>query len=462
MSATKLLYQTLIQTKINPVGLAIFRICYATIFFLEVLQIFKYKELYFDPLPFINKSQIDYTYPLLAWMLVLFGIIIGYRTKWLVIANYVFTISIIATLTTFEYHMHYIYTVINFLMIFLPVSNVLSIDSYLDNSKKQKVSKLYYYLPIFFGIGLIYFDSIFYKFKSEIWINGLGFWLPSSVPQMIVRDFSWLLDSELLVKGIGYYILVFEAVFIFLMFNKKYRLILLFSGILLHLGILLVYPIPLFALGVMCIYLLMVPVCFWKKIPLFNIATIDEIDQTIGANFPNEKRVLWLSMILILFQLNVTLNFSFTTSKYAKNLYNKIGVEKEVMYISNKFKDFSDALFGIAPHGVFTDYHFTGTNPILAISFESKSQHIFLPLTNKNSFVNKKAIGPIWANWGFRVNSQNLNYPLMKMGIPRYVSFWAHKNGVELDNSTFTILSKNIDPLDLKSWEKGYLRRQVD
>src|SRR5690606_7183496 len=70
---------------------------------------------------------------------------------------------------------------------------------------------------------------------------------------------------KVLVIALGYITLVFEAVFLFTFWRKKWRVPMLIIGIGLHIGILVCFPIPFFALGVIALYLLMVPVRFWEK-----------------------------------------------------------------------------------------------------------------------------------------------------------------------------------------------------
>lgn len=63
--------------------------------------------------------------------------------------------------------------------------------------------------------------------------------------------------------------IVFEFVFIFLFWFKKFRVPFLLLGIFFHLGILIAYPIPWFALTAVVVYLLLVPQSFWLGISGF-------------------------------------------------------------------------------------------------------------------------------------------------------------------------------------------------
>ncbi|MFT6849646.1 MAG: putative DCC family thiol-disulfide oxidoreductase YuxK [Sphingobacteriales bacterium] len=158
----------------------------------------------------------------------------------------------------------------------MPISNTLSLDRLWLKLKYSnttffynppvKIRQIYYFLPILLGLGLVYLDSTFYKVASQMWINGLGVWLPSSLPMIAMGDNSFILNQEFLVKFLGYLTVVFEAVFIFLFFRKNLRVPLLFIGLFLHVGILVSFPIPWFALTACSMYILMVPISFWAKI----------------------------------------------------------------------------------------------------------------------------------------------------------------------------------------------------
>jgi predicted DCC family thiol-disulfide oxidoreductase YuxK len=265
-------------SQIDARGLAFFRILYFINLFLEVLRVFNYRQLIFDNIPFVASNEIAITAGLILWLTVILFLIAGMYTRFFSIVNYLLTVIFFGAAGSFSYHMYYLYTSINLLMLFLPVSRVLSIDRLFVKWKYSSahyiyqppstVNKLSYLIPVFIGIGLVYYDSILYKLISNYWMHGLGMWLPSSLPMITWVNASPLLNGELLIKVIGYLTLIFECVFIFLFWHKKFRWPFFFIGLGLHAGILYEYPIPYFAIGVIALYLLMIPVSFWKKIKL--------------------------------------------------------------------------------------------------------------------------------------------------------------------------------------------------
>lgn len=266
----------LYDKKVSSTGMSIFRMFYSVILFLEVNQMFRYRELIFDHNPFISKPEFNITFGLLLWLCVIVFLFFGAFTRYVVWANFIFTFIFIAASEAFEYNIHYSYQGVNFLMLFIPVSRNFSIDHILKKLKysntrfeykpKTEIPKIYYYLLLALGVAVLYIDSVLYKTQSQMWMNGLGMWMPSSLPQIAISDNQWLLDQKFLMKALSYLVLVFEAAFIFTFWSKKFRGILAVVGLGLHLGIFIQYPIPYFGLTFVAMLMLMVPLGVWRKI----------------------------------------------------------------------------------------------------------------------------------------------------------------------------------------------------
>lgn len=268
--------ENLYNKKVSASGLALFRIFYAVVLLFEVVQLFYFRHLIFDKIPYFVPAEIDFTIPLVLWMVSIFCIILGLFTRFSSVVNYLFSIVFISTISSYEYHMFYAYMGVNFLLVFINTSQVLSFDNLISklkysNSRSlynpvRKVSVLNYYILILVAIAFVYFDSIFFKSASPIWLKGWGMWLPASLPNFTHFNTSSILNLKWLILSLGYLTFVFETIFIFTFFLKKWRLPLLIIGLGLHLGILICFPIPWFALGVMSIYILMIPHKFISRV----------------------------------------------------------------------------------------------------------------------------------------------------------------------------------------------------
>lgn len=269
------IFKRIYDNQIDGTGLAIFRIVFCTVQLLEILHLFYFRHLVYDVVPFVVPYEVNLAVPLAIWAGITMLLIFGLFTRTAAIINYIFTLVFMSTCKVYPYHMFYVYQCVGILFVFLPISRVLSLDRLLLKLKYSNtrftyqppttVSQLSYYILVVVGIAFVYIDSTLYKLVSPLWMKGLGMWLPASLPFAAQVDASPLLNNEILVKFFGYLSLVFELVFLFLLPFKKFRWPLIIIGVGLHLGILIAFPIPLFAIGFGALYLLMIPVGCWKR-----------------------------------------------------------------------------------------------------------------------------------------------------------------------------------------------------
>lgn len=256
----------------------IFRLLYGMVALQEIFFLFYFHHLIFDPIPYI-----DVEFPMIPLFLCLWGIvasfvILGYRTQFSVIANYIFWIVFVnftPMQRDFDGGFDLFMIGIGFFLIFMPAGRSLSIDNLIYKLQfkhkntpvlPKNISVLSLLLPVIICLGFLYFDSVIHKLFAPHWRNGLGGWLPSSMPYyMSALDLSWMLNNEILQKGIGYLILVFQFTFIFLFYRRSFRPIFLIVGAGLHIGIIISLNIYPFGIGMLIVYVLMVPFSWWRK-----------------------------------------------------------------------------------------------------------------------------------------------------------------------------------------------------
>ncbi len=266
------------EDRVSAVPVGIFRILFGLVTFQEICFLIYFKHLIFDPIPYLDNEFPMIGFFLYVWLVIAFALTIGYRTQWAVIVNYLFWI-IFVNFTPMQrdfdggFDLFMIGT--NFFMIFMPLNKALSIDglrkklrtpfvSYRQYSASQ-VTPLSINIPILICLGFLYFDSVIHKMFAEHWLNGMGAWLPSSMPFYVsALDLSWLLNIEWLQRAIGYSIIVFQFSFIFLFHVPAARWILVLVGAGLHLGITLSLNIYPFGIGMLIFYVLLLPPSFYK------------------------------------------------------------------------------------------------------------------------------------------------------------------------------------------------------
>jgi len=241
----------------------------------ELAQLYRFRHIIFDRVPYLIPGEINMAVPILVWIVAVAMLALGLFTRAAAIFNYALSIVVFGTTSTYEYHMDYIYLGINFLLMFAPLNSAWSLDNLLRVVRDPPTdlnirvdSHIYfgvYQAFIFVGLALVYADSVFHKLASEMWRNGLGVWLPGSIPVAAWSDATWILNHQWAILLAGYITFVFEALFIFAMWFRSVRPVLLIIGVGLHVGILAVFPIPFFALGVLSLYCLLVPPNWWDS-----------------------------------------------------------------------------------------------------------------------------------------------------------------------------------------------------
>jgi len=274
------LINRLYAKQVPATGIGLFRLFYGLVTLQEVLFLSYFNHLIFDPIPYIDVEFPTIPFFLGLWALIAFFVVIGYRYRFSLLANYLFWIVFVnftPMQRDFDGGFDMFMTGANFFLLFMPGDRAFAIDALrrklgtpfrqYRSYPKPMVSALAYYLPVAICLGFLYFDSAIHKLFAEHWRNGLGSWLPSTQPYYVsALDMSFLLNQEALVKAIGYTILVFQFTFLAFFNRRNLRPVYLFIGIGMHLGITLSLNIYPFGMGMLVFYTLLVPFSWWRRI----------------------------------------------------------------------------------------------------------------------------------------------------------------------------------------------------
>jgi predicted DCC family thiol-disulfide oxidoreductase YuxK len=274
------------HTKVTSYGIGFFRFLFGLVTLQEIFFLLYFNHLIFDPIPYL-----DVEFPMIPFFLGLWAVVagclcIGYRCQQSVIANYLFWIVFVnftPMQRDFDGGFDIFMIGTNFFMLFMPLDKSFAIDllrkklqtpfQHYSQYRKQDVSILAYTLPVTICLGFLYFDSGIHKLFAEHWLNGLGAWLPASMPYYISPlNITGLLNHEFLQKTIGYSILVFQFAFVFLVHNARLRPLFFIVGAGLHIGITLTLNIYPFGIGMLIFYCLVAPFSWYRKIATFITA----------------------------------------------------------------------------------------------------------------------------------------------------------------------------------------------
>lgn len=140
------------------------------------------------------------------------------------------------------------------------------------NYKKKEFKKLSNFasnlavFSIMIHICLIYFVSFIHKIHSDVWFNGVATYYILNL-ERYKSPLNYLFSKNAFFIGFStYFTLAFEMLFPFLVWNKKYRNLLLILGILLHLGIYFTMMIYDFSILFIMVYGFFLSNSEWEKI----------------------------------------------------------------------------------------------------------------------------------------------------------------------------------------------------
>ena len=269
-----------LEKQVPATGLGVFRILFGLVILQELVFLLFFSHLIFDPIPYLDVEFILIPFFLFIWALAACLLMVGYRTRAAAVTNYSFWIiftQFTPMIRDFDGGFDQFMTGSSLLMIFLPAERALSLDNLRLKLKYSTIRHRYqpncqvtilaYLVPIGVLLGLLYLDSGIHKLYAEHWHNGLGAWLPSSMPYyMSAIDLTWLLDIKPLQVSINTLIFVFQFVFLFLYCFCLFRVPFLLIGIGLHAGITVALNIYPFGLGMLIHYVLLVPFKWWRCI----------------------------------------------------------------------------------------------------------------------------------------------------------------------------------------------------
>lgn len=274
------LIQQGLEKQVPATGLGIFRLLFGLVALQEIIFLLYFRHLIFDPIPFVEMASPVIHLFLVFWIVVAFGLAIGYRTRLAAVANYLLWLVFVGFTPMwqdFDGGFDQFMVGSSFLLMFLPSERAFSVDSlrlklqYSTPGHRyrppHRVPVLSYYLPVAISLGLLYFDAAIHKLSAEFWRNGMGAWLPPTMPYyMSALDMSWLLNNRFAEMSIGYTLIVFQFLFLPLFWFRRFRVALLLIGASFHLGIILSLNIYPFGFGMLVYYALLVPFAWWRRL----------------------------------------------------------------------------------------------------------------------------------------------------------------------------------------------------
>ncbi len=428
---------------INPYGLAVFRVLFSLVMLGEVVQLFFYRHLIFDPKPYLETGFFSPSWIYVPWFAALLGLTLGVMTRACSIINYLFATVILGhNLGSFVYHMDWYMIQIPLVMMFLPLDSALCLKTFLNPDRRHLVPLWCHAVIVLPSIAFVYGDSLFHKLDSEMWLNGLSLWLPCSLPQTCHFAAPLILEYPSLIRGMSYAVFFFEFIFCILVWFPSCRLLLALFGIPFHLGVAILFPIPFFGIGVAAVYLLLLPHWVWQRC----VPVADELPVSYSLTKNRMRLVVAVLAAAGLMQCMYLLHTSRIVRCVVPAVIGQQSVGIMETMMNRTLLDRVTGLTGLAPHYVYIDVNFKEFDHNIAVANPSGATREFLPIINQSGHLNWKASGRVFVNWSYRVNNPNISSAQLRNGLSRYAYFWAHHGGIDLrDGKKFDILYQRVE-----------------
>jgi hypothetical protein len=210
---------------------AAFHVLFAGVLLADVLHLCLYVRVFPDLLAVFWKFLPVF----LAWIVALICMIIGFRLKAATVVNYVccaLMLGVLAPLKGFDQAAgDSIAISLSLLAVFLSFNPQLPVR-----------------LILAAYLSSVYLDSAIHKLISPMWHSGFGVAAPMGLPSLVWTSTAWMTwFPAWLLRLSGWSVIAFELLFPLLYLWRRTRFLTLLLGIALHVGIAVVYPIPIFS-----------------------------------------------------------------------------------------------------------------------------------------------------------------------------------------------------------------------
>ena len=272
--------------QVSAVPLGLFRIAFALVAMMEILQIYIFRDLIFSAplhprlasLPIVGYLLSLPNAPIVAlWGLAVASLLVGFHTRIAALVSYVLAVSILGLRigpSGFGYEADSLLLSGFLVLTICPSGQALSVDSL--RHKGRLAARREPFTPptissfslilISVVLGLMYLDAGLCKLASPMYRQGLGAWLPASLPFTNFYDTSWLFPNELISRSLGYFVVATELLFLVLIWFERTAVLAIFCGFMLQAGITLVFPIPLLGLVAGAFYMALVPSAGYARV----------------------------------------------------------------------------------------------------------------------------------------------------------------------------------------------------
>ncbi len=388
---------------VTHLSLSITRIAFYTAVFGDLVDIYSSRSSIYLP----QHSWVgDAAVPLCLLTTAL--VVVGYRTRLFLVANY-FLVFLVLYAARAQYHFDFIVRCASFVFLFSPAPRRLSVDSFLrrvEDGPEPLVPRRFVVL-MFASLGLMYLDSIFWKYDSISWRTGSTFWLAAGLPIFSAHRLPEWLEIDWLMRVATYVALLYETIFP-LVLIRRLRTPVAVTGILLHVGIAVFFPLPWFGIGVAALVAMFVR---WEAL-LGHVIRPSTPAPARARPVPADRSPAHIQKCRVA-----------TTVTYA--VVATMALCQGTVMNDRRDRWIVHDVMGIYPHPIFVDLQFNLRRPVLRYETETDGETVAIPSFDHQGY--PTVDGRLWTELvGYLRFDEDWEARLY-----RYLDGWLQKNELE-------------------------------
>ena len=456
----------------SPFPLAAFRILYAVALIADIGQTMSFRHLLLDPVPFVVPDPSLRSLLLLPWMFFAFVLLIGYATRLAAFAVYALNVYLLGFYFAdhgIGWQVDGVFIFGSLLLVFMPSDRAWSLKRHLEVRSARKTGRPIrppkrvrpvWGMALAFTVATLYVHAVLWQTSSLMWLGGLGLWGPASLPYNTFYDVAPLLDVLSLMLAAGYVALVFEVVFPLMIWFRGLRTPLIIIGLVLHLGIALFFPIPIFSLVMVAFYLGFVPDGVYERWyrQYTRAERVAEAPEAVVSSDTN--RLARMSAVL----LGAWMTCVVLIACVSPFVPRYIAKTRTTARLAEFGVDFNKTIYpwtGLSTHGLLMDKHFHFYRSQFLVAYRGRTAETVLPMTTERGIAGFYAWNRLWVIW--TLNSANPMLPdaHRRNGIKRFAAFWLGENGIDPANGEFILYRRPVK-VSLFLWVEGLLHRNQE
>jgi hypothetical protein len=243
----------------DPTRFAAFRIALATVLLADIIHLLQHLRVFTGT----QKTPLLISALLFLWSAILIFMIVGFFTRAASIANYLFCALILGICAPAQGFSQgagdSIAISLSLLAVILPCRSTFAVDR-IGAAESPHLSAVGARWLLVVYLSSVYVDSGIHKLISPMWHSGLGVATPMGLPNLVWMNVAWIVRFPATVlRFMSWGVIAFELLFPCLYAWRRSRLLAVVTGISLHIGIAVLYPIPVFSGLMIAIYLCLLP-----------------------------------------------------------------------------------------------------------------------------------------------------------------------------------------------------------